>query len=724
MRLYIAEKPSLGRAIAAALPGPQEKAQGWIRCGSGDEVCAVSWCVGHLLEPAEPGDYEARWQRWQLAELPIFPQRWKLNPKASVKGQLKVLEQLLRKATEVIHAGDPDREGQLLVDEVLRYFRVEVPVKRVLINDLTPAMVARAVKAPRDNGEFRSLSHSALARQQADWLFGMNLTRYQTLERQRRGDSRLFSVGRVQTPVLGLVVERDKQIESFEPKPFFRIQADCAEADTSAEDSPAFAASWKPTEKEREWLDEEDRLLDKARADQIAGEVAGQQGIVKEAIFRDRSEAPPLPLSLSALQIEAARLYQVSARQVLDAAQNLYERHQLITYPRSDCRYLPESHFSQRAGVCRAISSVLPDLSDAVTDSDMDLRSAAWNDKKVDAHHAIIPTARGRAAGSLSVLEGQVYELIARYYLMQFRPPLIRREGKLTLQISEHLFRARESAVLEPGWKALDLRRKSDNHDEPPRPLPRLAVGDLIHCKGSKVLERTTAPPQPFTDATLLQAMTHIARFVDEPELKKTLRETDGLGTEATRAAIIEVLFRREYLQREKRFIRSTDKGKELIGMLPPSVCRPDTTAHWESCLESVRRGEADPKAFLDELRGQIATLIQPGEPSRDRTLETGADRPQKIHCPRCRASMRRRSGPHGDFMSCSRFPDCRGTRPADEPLPDDGTHLKPVPCPACFSPLVRRKGKKGYFWGCSGYPGCRITLNDIEGLPDLPARH
>jgi DNA topoisomerase-3 len=219
MRLYIAEKPSLARAIAAALPGPHQKGQGWIRCGSGDEAATVSWCIGHLLEPAEPGHYHPGWKKWRIEDLPLFPERWELVPKEGVRQQLAVLESLIRQADLIIHAGDPDREGQLLVDEVLRHVGTQAPVQRVLISDLTPAAVARALRAPRDNREFRRLSHSALARQRADWLYGINLTRFYTLSYQQQGEQGVYSVGRVQTPVLGLVVARDQTIENFQAKP-------------------------------------------------------------------------------------------------------------------------------------------------------------------------------------------------------------------------------------------------------------------------------------------------------------------------------------------------------------------------------------------------------------------------------------------------------------------------------------------------------------------------
>lgn len=720
MQLYIAEKPSLGRAIAAALPAPHQKGPGWIRCGQGEQAVTVSWCIGHLLEPAEPASYDPRWQKWRHEDLPLFPEQWQVTPKDSVRQQLNVLESLIRQADTIVHAGDPDREGQLLVDEVIRYFGASCPVQRILINDLTPAAVARAIRSPKDNREYRRLSHSALARQRADWLYGINLTRFYTLSYQQQGQQGVYSVGRVQTPVLGLVVERDHTIEHFEPKPFFRIEATCHGIEPDSDPSP-FTARWLPDEAFREHLDEEDRLLDRTTAEQIAAAVEGRPGKMTESRFRDRNEAAPLPLSLSALQIEAGRLFRMGAKEVLDTAQSLYERHQLITYPRSDCRYLPEGHFDQREGVVRAIGQADHDLTAASDKADLSRRTAAWDDKQVDAHHAIIPTSRPSGSGRLSATEAKIYNLIARYYLMQFSADAVHREGRLTVTIGEHRFRATETAILTPGWKELELRLREASPETSKAPLPRLEKGEPVLCDQTTIRERKTQPPQHFTDATLLSAMTNIARFVSDPNLRKTLRETDGLGTEATRAAIIDTLFKRDYLYRDSRHIKATDKGKALIGALPETISRPDMTAVWEATLETIKRGEGDPRQFLADLKQQILGFIRtrPGT-----TGAPGADHAAVPHCPKCRTAMREREGKFGRFWACTRFPDCNGTRQLEDHAPDDGTSLKPVPCPHCFSPLVRRKGKKGWFWGCSNFPACRQTVDDNDGKPAIRLRN
>ncbi|WP_148863344.1 DNA topoisomerase III [Marinobacter fonticola] len=716
MRLFIAEKPSLGRAIAAALPGPMQKGKGWLRCGERD---VVSWCIGHLLEPSEPGQYDPRWQKWQLHELPIVPEQWAVSPKESVREQLGVLESLIGKAETIVHAGDPDREGQLLVDEVLRYCRVRRPVERLLIQDLTPTAVIRSLNRLRDNREFRHLSHSALARQRADWLYGINLTRAYTLRYRQQGQQGVYSVGRVQTPVLGLIVERDQTIAGFTPRPFYTLTINCVPQGSDPQSgAEAFTARWRPGDAVRDAMDEEERILDRNVAEQVAADVDGRSGDIVNARFRDRNEAPPLPLSLSVLQIEAGRLFGMGAKAVLDTAQNLYERHQLITYPRSDCRYLPEAHFEQKHEVIAALRGIAPGLQRLADQADTKRQSRAWDDAKVDAHHAIIPTGRQRPAGNLSRTEQRIYELISRYYLMQFYPDAIHREGRLDVKVAGHDFRATETGVVDQGWKALELRKKEQS-DRPSRPLPRLKQGDAVQCTSPQIKDRMTQPPSHFTDSTLLSAMTHIARFVADADLRKTLRDTDGLGTEATRAGIIETLFRREYLFRDGRAIKASEKGHDLIGALPAVVAQPDMTAVWEATLEQIRQGEADPRFFLQTIETQITDLITSLKSNAPAGIPGPPPEQTGVHCPQCRAPMRERDGKFGPFWACSRYPQCKGTRPIEDDTDHaDGANQAPTPCPACYSPLTRRHGKKGWFWGCSNYPSCRHTVSDVDGKP------
>lgn len=603
MRLFIAEKPSLGRAIADVLPKPHRKGDGYIECGNGQ---VVTWCIGHLLEQAQPDVYDSRYARWNLADLPIVPEKWRLQPRPSVTKQINVIKRLLADATEVVHAGDPDREGQLLVDEVIDYLELPADkrqqVQRCLINDLNPQAVERAISRLRSNSEFVPLCVSALARARADWLYGINMTRAYTLLGRNAGYQGVLSVGRVQTPLLGLVVRRDEEIENFVAKDFFEVKAHIV--------TPAgerFTALWQPSEACEPYQDEEGRLLHRQLADHVVTRIAGQPANVTGYNDKRESEPAPLPFSLSALQIEAAKRYGLSAQSVLDICQKLYETHKLITYPRSDSRYLPEEHYAGRHAVMNAISVHTQNLLPQPV-VNPDLRNRCWDDKKVDAHHAIIPTARISKV-NLTHSEADVYNLIARQYLLQFCPDAVFRKCQIDLDIANGKFIAKARFLAEAGWRTL-LGGKERDEENDGTPLPVVAKGDELLCEKGEVVERQTQPPRHFTDATLLSAMTGIARFVQDKELKKILRATDGLGTEATRAGIIELLFKRGFLTKKGRYILSTDAGRALIHSLPEMAGRPDMTAHWESVLTQISEKQCRYQDFMQPLVGTLHELI------------------------------------------------------------------------------------------------------------------
>ncbi|MBT5702987.1 MAG: DNA topoisomerase III [Gammaproteobacteria bacterium] len=610
MKLYIAEKPSLGRAIAEVLPKPHKKGDGFITVGNGD---CVSWCIGHLLEQAEPDAYDAKFKQWQLEHLPIVPEKWQLKAKPNSRKQLAVLRHLVKDADELVHAGDPDREGQLLVDQVIDYLGVKgakrASIQRCLINDLNPVAVTRALSQLRDNREFIPLSTSALARSRADWLYGINMTRAFTLQGRKVGYQGVLSVGRVQTPLLGLVVNRDVEIEHFVSKPFFQVVANLL-----TKGGERFKARWQPSEECLPWQDEEGRVLSRGLVDNVAARITHQPATVTSRSSKKRLQAPPLPYSLSSLQIDGAKRFGMSAKAVLDTCQGLYERHKLLTYPRSDSRYLPMEHLQERGAVLDAIKNNCSALSSAVSKADTSLVSKAWNDKKVEAHHAIIPTARRMDASKLTKAERDIYALAARQYLIQFYPPHESQESQIELMIAGGIFVAKASESLNPGWKQLFPNRGAvkspqqeaalNNH------LPTVKKGDVCSSEVGEIIAKETSPPKPFDDASLLAAMTGIARYVKDPEIRRVLKETDGLGTEATRASIIELLFTRGFLQRQGKRIRSTAAGKGLITSLPAMATTPDMTAQWETLLSAISAKETSYQAFMLPLEMALRDLI------------------------------------------------------------------------------------------------------------------
>jgi len=611
MRLFIAEKPSLARAIADVLPAPQRRSRTHIECGSRD---VVAWCAGHILQPAPPEAYGDRYKTWRLDTLPIAPADWKLQ--VSTPELYRAIERLLQSAERVVHAGDPDREGQLLVDEVLAHARYRGPVERLLIRDLSPEAVRKALGALEPNEKYRPLSDSALARQRADWLYGMNMTRLYTLLGRAAGYPGVLSVGRVQTPVLGLIVGRDRAIAEFRPRAYHVVTAEI-----QAAGEERFRATWVPPPEAP--LDDEGRLLDPEVGAAACARVLGQKGRVVSYTRDKRTQAPPLPYALADLQVDAGKRLSMSAKAVLDVCQSLYETHRLITYPRSDCSYLPEGHHGQARELLVAIERRAPSLGPAISKASLKLLSKAWSDKKVTAHHAIIPTP-SEAPASMNEAERAVYTLIASRYLAQFYPPHDFLQTRINLEVAGERFVATGRRTLSAGWTVLSAEREPapDTHDskaeadvEPANatPLLPLSAGGHVTVTAASLLNKQTCPPKPFTDGSLIAAMCAIAKYVTDPGAKKILTEADGIGTPATRAAIIETLFERGYVERKSKAIVSTSTGRDLIASLPKVATTPDLTAVWEAALRAIHDGRHSLDAFLARITVQLGTLVDQG---------------------------------------------------------------------------------------------------------------
>lgn len=608
MRLFIAEKPSLARALVDVLPKPHQKNDGYIKAGNGD---VVTWCIGHLLEQAEPEVYNPDYKKWAIEHLPIVPTEWKLVVKANTKKQFTVVKKLIKEADVLVNMGDPDRVGQILIDEVINHCGVskarKAEVLRCLVSDLNPAAVTKALNNLRKNTDFIPLATSALARARADWLYGINMTRLCTLQGRQSGYNGVLSIGRVQTPVLGLIVHRDLEIANFVPKPFYEVM--CTFVTQKGE---SYQAKWRPSAACEPYMNEDNRVLSKALALNVISRVQGQKGKIIKVTQDKKATPPPLPYSLSVLQIDAAKRYGMSAQTVLDTCQQLYERHKLITYPRSDCRYLPKEHLNEATQVIGAIRNSCSALSDAANNANVSLKSKAWNDAKVSAHHAIIPTLKSTDMNRLSAAENNIYELVARQYLIQFYPPFEYVDKQIDTEVSGGLFIAKQKDVVSQGWKSLFPTKPATQGESEfsATSLPNVSKGEDVHCQQADLKEKQTTPPKYFTDATLLSAMTGIARYVTDASIKKVLRDTDGLGTEATRAGIIELLFKRQFLTRKGKDIRATEVGTQLICSLPACMTIPDMTAHWESQLEAISQKEIKYAHFMDPITQSIYDLI------------------------------------------------------------------------------------------------------------------
>ncbi|HHX34224.1 MAG TPA: DNA topoisomerase III [Gammaproteobacteria bacterium] len=609
MIVYIAEKPSVGRAVAAVLPKPHKSGDGFISVANGD---VVTWCIGHLLEQAEPEAYNSDYKKWRKEHLPIIPSEWQHQVKPATRKQLNVVKKLIKQADVLVNMGDPDRVGQILVDEVINYSGVSkakrMAAQRCLISDMNPDAIKRSLNDLRLNSDFIPLATSALARARADWLYGINMTRLCTLQGQTSGYQGVLSVGRVQTPLLGLVVQRDIEIENFVSKPFFEVFIEL-----QTDNKQTYLAKWKPSAACEIYMDEDGRVLLKKLADTVLKKVINQTGQVIAVNQSVKKQAAPLPYNLSSLQIDASKRFNFNAQKTLDICQRLYETHKLLTYPRSDCRYLPKGHYNDKSSVTQAIAQTSPALAKAVQQADLSLKSKAWNDAKVGAHHAIIPTSRALDTSRLAADEQKVYELVARQYLMQFYPPFTYQEKQIDSEVAGGLFISRQKEVVSKGWKALFPERKGSTEDAEfsTAKLPDVVKGENVLCTGGRLDEKQTSPPKHFSDASLLSAMTGIARYVSDPDIKKVLRETDGLGTEATRAGIIELLFKRGFLIKQGKEIHATEVGRRLILALPEIMVRPDMTAHWESQLEAIAEKRMSYNQFMTPLLDGLKQLVE-----------------------------------------------------------------------------------------------------------------
>ena len=618
MKLYIAEKPSLGRAIAAALQlsikGGQKNHKTHIEFSNGD---VVSWCIGHILAQADPEDYDAELKKWRMETLPIVPDQWQLKPISRTRSQLTVLRKLVKQADELIHAGDPDREGQLLVDEVIDYLKVsktkKAKTKRLLISDLNLPAVKRALNDLKSNQDFMPLSISALARSRADWLYGINLTRAYTLQGQKAGFNSVLSVGRVQTPLLGLVVRREQEIANFDSKPFYEVLAHISLSKNSINSNQAsFTAKWQPSESCLPYCDDEGRVVVKPLAINVVERITDQPAMVDKITIEKKQQSTPLPFSLSQLQISAAKQFAMNAKLVLDVCQALYEKHKLITYPRSDCRYLPKEQLKQSSGIINTLSSTNLPCAQQAKNADKSIISSAWNDKKITAHHAIIPTEKSPQNITLNTFEKNIYLLIVRQYLVQFYPPHIFEQTKVTFSIAGGIFTHSTKIITQQGWKVLfPVSSKNQQTTEANNQiLPPLIQGQLLHCQQGELVEKSTSAPQSFTDATLLAAMTGISRYVNDIKIKKVLKDTDGLGTDATRAGIIDLLFKRNFLQRKGKAITATDIGVALVNALPNIATLPDMTAQWEATLTAISEKKSNYASFIQPLTNTIKDMV------------------------------------------------------------------------------------------------------------------
>lgn len=696
MRLIIAEKPSLARAIAESFEFEKKSNKLYIDMSNGD---TITWAAGHIFELATPESYDVKYKSWNLTTLPIIPEQWKLQEKKGSSDLVANIKSLLKNANSVIHAGDADREGQLLIDEILQYFNYQGKVQRVLLTDLTPAAVRKAFDNLRDNDEFKGLYQAALARQRGDWTVGINLSRAYSII---VGNGSVVSLGRVQTPTLALVVNRDKEIADFTSRPFYEVKVKFVVKDGE------FFAKWYPDENKIP-LDEKGRLLDSSIAQRFSKEIIGEIGNVSVFEKKDVKSQPPLIHTLATLQIECSKKYDFAPEKTLALLQKLYEA-KVVSYPRSDCAYIPETLLENRMAAIEAGIEMCPALSSFRSEIDFDRKSKSWNDVKVQEHHGIIPT--GTISKNLSADEAQILDAVIRRFISQFYPDQVHAQVLIEVSIKEEVFKTSSKREIEPGWKSLYKNEGNDQEDEKEliQVLPETFVGEITAVRTANVEEKKTTPPEHFTEATLLEAMNNIHRFVSDDAIRKLLKETSGLGTAATQANIIATLFRRGFIEKKGKKVLATGSGTNLITVAPPELCKPDITAFWEKKLRDIQDNTGDYKEFFSLIVQDVRLMIDHVKTNPILAVKAPAEKKPPVpikqnNCPSCgKSKMELRQGKNGNFWVCY---SC-GLAVND----NKGKPQKVIKCPKCGKIAVEIVGKYGAFWACRSQE-CKHSFNE-----------
>lgn len=560
-RLFIAEKPSMGKEIANVLAKVNNKNIIKEKCFYviGNDI--VTWAIGHILENYKPEDYDENFIFSNIDCLPIIPNVWKLKIINDKKIQFNAIKKLINdnRISEIINAGDPDREGQLLIDEILDYIGNTKTTKRILLNALDEKSISLALKNLKDNEEFITLKKSALARSRADWLIGMNLSRVYSNLFMKAGYTNI-NIGRVMTPTMCLVVRREKEISNFVPKQYFKVVCDLLL------DGNLVKTTWQPNKDlNNNFIDSNGKIFDRLIANNKIKELETKKFFIKDINVTNKIIKHKLPYSLSSLQIEAGKKYKYSPQEILQTMQSLYEK-KLTTYPRSDCEFLPENQFEDAKIILHNLSYLNNELLDAIKEANINIKSQAWNDKKITAHHGIIPTTNKCNFNELSDIEKNLYVMVAKVYVAQFLPLHEYKETKIIISDinDENFFNLNGKTITNLGWKKLFAQ--TDNKDII---LPNVNKNSNVSIYNYTIEEKETTPPTRYTTSTLLQAMKEIHKYCKYEENKNLLKGI-GIGTEATRSNIIEKLLKEDFIFENKdKFLYPTEKGIMINNLLP-----------------------------------------------------------------------------------------------------------------------------------------------------------
>ncbi len=686
MIVCIAEKPSVAKDIAHVL-GANATHEGYME-GNGYQV---TWTFGHLCELKEPHEYTPMWKAWSLSALPMIPPRFGIKLKADkgVERQFRVIESLMAQADEIINCGDAGQEGELIQRWVMQKAEAKCPVKRLWISSLTEEAIREGFRTLKDQEEYRSLYEAGLSRAIGDWTLGMNATRLYTL---KYGQNRqVLSIGRVQTPTLALIVKRQQEIADFRPEPYwvlttvYRDTTFTAILDQDEEETAATAES------------ETDKKKSAARrgyATQAEGEAALEA--IREAPFcvtdvktKRGSEAPPRLFDLTSLQVECNRKFGYSADQTLQLIQSLYEK-KFTTYPRVDTTFLSDDIYPKCPQILQGLSGIYGAFTAPLTGKALTKSKKVFDSSKVTDHHAIIPT--GVPPRGLTDMEKYVYDLVARRFIGAFYPDCRFLQTTVTGDVESIGFRVTGKQITDAGWRVLyntSSSTESEKPNEEERTLPAFEKGESgPHTPD--LAEKWTSPPKPYTEATLLRAMETAGRLVDNEELRDALKE-NGIGRPSTRAAIIETLFKRHYIRKERKNLIATPTGMELIGLIREELLKSaELTGIWERKLRQIERHDYDAHTFLEELKQMVTDIVHTVLTDNETRHVTAAPTTPSPAAPKKESKPRAPRKPSPS----------RKKKAAEKPVIAEG-----APCPLCGKGHILR-GRTAF--GCSEWKnGC-----------------
>jgi DNA topoisomerase III len=686
--LLVAEKPSVGQDLARVLPGPFKKGEGLLE---GPEH-VITWAVGHLVQLAEPEAYDPKYKSWRMADLPIVPPRFKLEVRdeRSRKQMSVVAKQLSREDVgEVVNACDAGREGELIFAYLYEKAKGKKPVKRLWLNSMTSAAMRDALAALRPGGEYELLEQAARSRSEADWIVGMNSTRAATI-RLRSSFDGAVSLGRVQTPTLAIVARREEEIKAFKPEPYWLVDATFAGgAGADSIDAGAgervYVGHYQAPPGRRgagSGSTKGPRLGTEEEARAIVAACAGQPGTITKLEKKEQREKAPMLYDLTTLQREANNRYGFSAKRTLAAAQRLYEEHKALTYPRTNSRYLPSDLVEEIKPTAELVGVHAEYAKGAryVTGLDVLPLARVVNDEKVTDHHAIIPTRSEHNLEKMSSDDRRVYDMAVRRFLAVFHPEAVFENTRVETTVAdEHVFRTRGKLLLEPGWrgvydevaadaKASEARAEGEEDEVTEQQLPRLTEGERVRTREVESVRKETKPPRRYSDASLLGAMETAGKLVDDDELREAMKDS-GIGTPATRAAIIERLITVGYLERDGRALVATEKGLNVIRLLGEhALTSPGLTGSWERRLGKIERGEDSRKQFMSDIAEFAGETVK----QLDETLKD-------VRIPRARLG----------------------------------------PCPVCGHEIV--ENRKGYSCWARDDPGCGFVIWKSKAGKTLP---